>query len=93
MKAKISPSGLGPLCALIVEDNEHMRILLRTVLNAFGIRDIAECTDGSEALKKVAAQKPDFVLADFSMAPMDGIDFVKAVRSLPNVIQVNALRF
>jgi two-component system chemotaxis response regulator CheY len=84
MSAKISPSGLGPLCVLIVEDNEHMRILLRTVLRAFGIKQIWECGDGSAALKRIANQKPDLVLADFSMAPMDGIEFVKAVRNLPH---------
>jgi len=82
MKATVSPSGLGSLRALIVEDNGHMRILLRTILNGFGVRTIAECGDGAAGLIELAAQKPDFILTDFSMAPMDGIDFVKAVRNL-----------
>ena len=44
MKAKSRPAGLGLLRVLVVEDNEHMRILLRTLLKAFGIRDVQECT-------------------------------------------------
>ena len=84
MTGKLKPSGMAPLCALVIEDNEHMRILLRTVLNAFGIRNICECSEGSDGLKQLAAHKPDFVLADLSMAPMDGIGFTQAVRHLPD---------
>jgi two-component system, chemotaxis family, chemotaxis protein CheY len=84
MKARIHPSGLGPLCALIIEDNEHMRILLRTMLKAFGLRDIYECKEGGEGLRMLKFRKPDFVLCDFWMAPMNGIDFTRAVRELPD---------
>ena len=84
MSTRINPAGLGPLTALIVEDNEHMRILLRTVLKAFGLRDIHECKDGGDALRYLAANKPDFILTDLLMAPMDGLQFTRAVRDLPN---------
>jgi len=84
MKLRNNPAGLGPLCALIVEDNEHMRILLRTMLKAFGIRDIHECAEGGEALKYLKFKKPDFVLADLLMTPMDGIAFTRSVRALPD---------
>ena len=84
MKIRINPAGLGPLTALIVEDNDHMRILLRTQLKAFGIRDIHECKDGGEALRYLKLTMPDFVLTDLLMSPMDGIEFTKAVRALPN---------
>lgn len=72
------------LHVLLVEDNEHMRALLRTVLNAMGIRRIIEFTEGSEALQKFAALKPDFIVTDLSMAPMDGIHFTRAIRRLPD---------
>jgi two-component system chemotaxis response regulator CheY len=84
MKIRINPAGLGPLVALIVEDNEHMRILLRTVLKAFGLQDIHECKEGAEALRYLKLNKPDFVLTDLAMAPMDGLHFTKAVRALPD---------
>jgi len=72
------------LCALIVEDNEHMRILLRTMLKAFGLRDIYESKEGGDAIRLLKFRKPDFVLCDFWMAPMNGIDFTRAVRELPD---------
>ncbi len=61
-----------------------MRILLRTLLKAFGIREIHEAQEGSEALAFLKVRRPDFVLTDFAMAPMDGIRFTKAVRALPD---------
>ena len=42
----------------------------RTLLKAMGIRRIVECTEGSEALRQIPTVKPDFILTDFSMAPM-----------------------
>jgi len=84
MKLRINPSGLGPLTALIVEDNDHMRILLRTMLKAFGIRNTHECKEGGDALKYLKHNKPDFVLCDLWMAPMDGLKFTRAVRELPD---------
>ena len=69
---------------LLVEDNEHMRALLRTLLKAMGIRRIVECTEGSEALRQLPTVKPDFILTDFSMAPMDGLYFTRAIRRLPD---------
>jgi len=83
MSIKINPGGLGPLHALVVEDNEHMRILLRTVLKAFGMREIHECKDGTDALHYLTLNRPDFILTDLAMAPMDGLTFTRAVRELP----------
>lgn len=69
------------LKALVVEDNPHMRELLRTLLNALGIKKVAEAADGTEGFKELCATAPDFVLTDLSMKPMDGIEFTKLVRA------------
>ena len=61
-----------------------MRILLRTLLKAFGIREIHECKEGAEALRYLKLKKPDFILTDLAMAPMDGLHFTRAVRNLPH---------
>jgi CheY-like chemotaxis protein len=68
------------LKALVVEDNPHMRELLRTLLNALGIKQVLEAADGTEAFKQLCEHKPDLVLTDLSMKPMDGIEFTKLVR-------------
>lgn len=57
---------------LIVEDNENMRRMIRSV-----IRDLAgevhECEDGAQALDAYAAHRPDWVLMDLRMRDVDGI--------------------
>jgi len=90
MSVASQASDLGRLRALIVEDNEHMRILLRALLNAIHIRKVKECSDGQEALTALPLYEPDFVLTDLSMAPMDGIEFTRALRGLTNP-QLNVL--
>jgi CheY-like chemotaxis protein len=84
MKGRVNPAGLGQLSVLIVEDNEHMRILLRTLLKAFGIRDIKDCAEGGEALRRLRERMPDFILSDLAMAPMDGLQFTRSVRGSDN---------
>jgi two-component system chemotaxis response regulator CheY len=74
------PVETGQLAVLVVEDNEHMRVLLRTLLLAMGVRRIHEYEDGGEALGEISQHAPDFILTDLSMAPMDGLEFTRAVR-------------
>lgn len=73
------------LKALVVEDNPHMRTLLRTLLNALGIKQVAEAADGTQGFTELRALAPDFVLTDLSMKPMDGIEFTKLVRASQEV--------
>jgi CheY-like chemotaxis protein len=68
------------LTALIVDDNDHMRELLRTMLVSYGVVDIFEARDGKSGFEAVRSIKPDFVLTDYDMTPMNGIVFVKTVR-------------
>jgi CheY-like chemotaxis protein len=72
---------------MIVEDNDHMRTLLRTLLKAMGIRRIVEFHEGAEALAELGNVKPDFIVTDLSMAPMDGLQFTRSLRHLPDESQ------
>lgn len=75
------------LKALIVEDNQHMRALLRSLLNALGIAIVFEATNGEDAFVLLRDKQPDLILSDLSMKPMDGIAFAREVRlskSSPN---------
>ena len=67
-----------------MEDNHHMRILLREVLRAIGVRDILEASDGAEALRMMRERPVDVVLTDLAMEPVDGIEFVRLVRNAPD---------
>ena len=65
---------------LIVEDNQHMRVLLRTLLNSIGIHEIHEVANGQAALESLQERKCDLVLSDLAMKPMDGLTFSREVR-------------
>jgi len=71
------------LRALIIDDNEHMRALLRRLLQRMFIES-SEHADGSAALEIVETEIPDFILTDLTMQFMDGISFVRAIRRSPN---------
>ena len=73
-------SAFEALRVLIVEDNQHMRSLLRSLLNVVGIREIFEANNGVAALEIMREKKCDLILTDLAMAPMDGIEFTRQVR-------------
>ena len=66
--------------ALIVEDNQHMRTLLRSLLNALGIMQVYEAANGEDAFALLRDRQPDLILSDLSMSPMDGLAFAREVR-------------
>jgi CheY-like chemotaxis protein len=69
------------LKVLIVEDNPHMRALLRSLLLALGIKNIMEADNGEQAMPLLRERQPDLILSDLSMHPQDGIEFVREVRA------------
>ena len=74
-------SSYSSLKALIVDDNVHMRALLRSLLNSIGIKDICEAGHGSAAIALMRERKCDLVLSDMAMKPMDGIEFTRDIRN------------
>ena len=79
----MAETGFETLKALIVEDNGHMRALLKALLNSAGIKDIAEANNGKTALVALRDHKSDLVLTDLAMKPMDGLEFTRRVRTDP----------
>jgi two-component system chemotaxis response regulator CheY len=69
-----------PLTCLVVDDSRVVRKVARRILegNGFAVREAA---DGSEALLSCRAALPDCVLLDWNMPVMNGIEFLKALRS------------
>ncbi|MEJ0028241.1 MAG: response regulator [Rhizomicrobium sp.] len=76
----MSGGAFDHLKALVVEDNQHMRMLLRSLLNALGIDTVFEAANGEDALVLLRDKQPDIILSDLSMTPMDGLDFARGVR-------------
>jgi two-component system chemotaxis response regulator CheY len=69
------------LKALVVEDNQHMRALLRALMSALGITTVYEATNGDDAFEILRDRKPDMILTDLSMKPINGIEFTLQVRN------------
>jgi len=72
---------LAKLKFLVVDDNQHMRTLVKQILFAFGCKDIAESADGAEALGELRMFVPDIVIVDWIMHPINGLEFVSMVRN------------
>ena len=66
---------------LVVDDNIHMRALLRSLLQALGVRNVLELGDGGAAFASMRDFSPDFILTDLTMEPVDGIEFTRMVRT------------
>ena len=74
-------SGFEHMKVLIVDDNSHMRVLLRRLLGTFGMRGIDEAPNGQTGMEMLRACKYDLILTDLEMQPMDGLEFVRDVRT------------
>jgi CheY-like chemotaxis protein len=57
---------------LIADDDARMRQMERQIVNSLA-SEVYEAGDGGEAIAICAAQRPDWVLMDFRMKPMDGL--------------------
>lgn len=69
------------LKVLVVDDNQSMRKLLRTMLLSIGVQKIEEANDGFSALVVIPKTKPDLVIVDWEMPLLDGSEFLRIVRS------------
>jgi two-component system chemotaxis response regulator CheY len=65
---------------LIVDDFSTMRRVMKNCLTKLGFENVTEAEDGSDALSKLKDQKFKFIISDWNMPNMMGLDFLKAVR-------------
>lgn len=72
------PGGARPRRVLVVDDDEMIRRLLRTVLEADGI-EVVEAPDGDAALAAVADLEPSVVVLDVMMPGLDGIEVCRRI--------------
>jgi two-component system, chemotaxis family, chemotaxis protein CheY len=70
------------ISALIVEDNAHMRAIIFTLLHALGVPDIRQAADGAEAHALLSQWRPDLIIVDQNMKPVNGIEFARSLRRL-----------
>lgn len=65
---------------LIVDDKVNMRRTIRNMLRIMGLTNLREAEDGDVALRKIKSEKLDFVICDWNMPRMNGVEVLRAVR-------------
>jgi two-component system chemotaxis response regulator CheY len=66
---------------LVVDDFSTMRRIVKNLLRDLGFTNISEADDGSTALPMLQSGDFDFVVTDWNMPGMQGIDLLKAIRA------------
>ena len=64
---------------LLVDDSTYIRTVLGSILTEAGFEVVDEAADGEEAIRKYMNLKPDVVLMDVVMEPMDGKAATQAI--------------
>ena len=72
---------------LIVEDEEDIRFLLKTVLESEGYR-VVEATTGKEAVSSAAEIAPQLILMDISLPLLDGLSATRQIRAEESLREV-----
>ncbi|MBI1779618.1 MAG: response regulator [Proteobacteria bacterium] len=71
---------VGSIRVLLIDDNDFMRETVASMLRDIGFRDISQARDGDDALRQLKQANPGLIICDIAMQPMDGLQFVEALR-------------
>jgi two-component system, chemotaxis family, chemotaxis protein CheY len=66
---------------MVVDDMSTMRRIVKNLLKQLGFANVDEAENGQEALIKLRADKFGFVVSDWNMPVMSGIQLLKAIRA------------
>jgi len=76
---------------LVVDDFSTMRRIVRNLLKELGYTNVDEAEDGVVAMQKLTAGGFDFVVSDWNMPNMTGIELLKAIRANPQLAHLPLL--
>ena len=66
---------------LVVDDFPTMRRIVRSLLKELGFTNVDEAEDGQDALNKLRAGNFEFVVSDWNMPNLDGLEMLKQIRA------------
>ena len=81
----MKPHNFGNLKILIVDPHKHARVVARMVLRELGVGEFEMADDGDAGFFVLHQFSPDIILSELLMAPMDGLEFTRKVRSARTV--------
>lgn len=76
---------------LIVDDFATMRRVIKNLLKGLGYYDFEEAADGVEALKKLNSKNYDFVVTDWNMPNMNGLELLQNIRKTERLAHIPVL--
>jgi len=76
-------SSLGALSVLVVDDSQQMRAITSAVLSGMGVGHIHEAAGADAAVRILRTETIDVAVVDYKMAPLNGVEFTRMVRNLP----------
>lgn len=74
---------MSNLFILIVDDSPTMRRIIKNTLERLGHKESVEAGNGKEALQQLKEYPINFVITDWNMPEMNGLEFVTELRSTP----------
>ena len=66
---------------LVIDDNKHMANLVVEILHALGVKNTCQTGDAAAAFQELKHFSADVIIVDWHMEPLDGLDFVRLVRT------------
>lgn len=66
---------------LVVDDFSTMRRIVRNLLKELGYNNVEEAEDGADALTKLKSGQFQFVVSDWNMPNLDGLEMLKKIRA------------
>ncbi len=76
---------------LVVDDFPSMRRIVKAVINELGFSNVTEADDGSTALPLLRDGNFDFLITDWNMPGMPGLDLLRAVRASDKLAKMPVL--
>lgn len=71
---------IADIRVLVADDNREMRTLVRALLRAGGVNHVMEAASGEDAFALLRQHGADLLIADWKMAPIDGLALTQMVR-------------
>lgn len=71
----------APIKVMVVDDTDHVRRMLRNMLELDGFEVVAEADSGPSAVAGVGGADPDVVVLDYKMPDVDGLETAERIRA------------
>ncbi|MDP9420841.1 MAG: response regulator [Actinomycetota bacterium] len=78
-----------PIRVMVVDDTDHVRRMLRNMLDLDGFAVVAEAASGLEAIEQVEQVAVDVVVIDYKMPALDGLETAARIRAAhPDLVMI-----